>query len=663
MERNTGGCSWRRWPLRRINLLYFANLLGYIAILGSVFSVILELNPFFIAVFCLAFLTGLFLDRRPGAVPLLHPLFIFGLVIFGIIFSLIGVNDKNIFNRALGILLLIISAKLIAPKKRRDTLQIYLLNFFMVTGSAVTRLDLEFGLFILGEAFITTFGLLLLYGASEQNEAPASQVWQLARWSGVITLCLIPATVIIFLLIPRPTMALFAWGKGVVSRTGFSDRVTPGAVEEIKEDNSPAFRAVWIRGSRPEKILWRGIVYDTYNQGAWEKKEHQEVAVPAGVSENGQYEVILEPMNSRYLPGVGLPRAVVATGLKTHIVSGYTIESNRVLDHRIIYKAGSFLSDSLPADSAPEVFLDVPFALRKALNSMTSGLRKNTDLKTARAAELFLKREFQYSLVPGKPSGNPVLYFLKTSRKGHCEYFATAMVFLLRSMGVPARIVAGYLGGEWNDMGRYYLVRQSDAHTWVEVWITGRGWVTFDPTPSVAIPGRTRGRLYRFIDMLRLKWYYWVVDYDLGRQLELVRKSSSVLKTIRYGNKLDMIKKIHLLKYLILFFVISGMLLSMGYMRRRYVCRPKTYGERLVSLFGKYGYHKEPGETPLEFVVKIASERPALKRNLITFLNAYYLFDYGQKGSEVILSGLFRDIQKDLKKQHGSPFQKWKTCL
>ncbi len=637
--------------MRKVHLLHIANLLGYIALVGAVGSVAAEIHSTLLFIFLGAFLTGLFLDRRTPIKPLFNPLFLLGLVILGIILSILGLSEKNIFTRALGILIIIISAKLISPKKRRDILQIYLLNFFMVTGSAVTRLDLEFGLLILGETFITILGLLLVYGSTEQEEIPVFHVLRLARWSAAITLCLIPATMILFLIIPRPTMALFAWGEGVTSRTGFSDRVTPGAVEEIKVDTSPAFRAKWINGNRPGKIYWRGIVYDRYHLGAWEKTDQREVSVPAKRAEHAEYEVILEPTDSRYLLSVGLPYAVSAKGLRTDIVSGYTIESRSLMGHRVIYRVQSYLVKGLPADSPPGFFLDIPDELREDLTSFTTDLIKGSDLKTAEATEIFLKTKFDYDLLPGETSGDPIHYFLTISKKGHCEYFASAMVLLLRSMGIPARMVGGYLGGEWNDLGQYYLVRQSDAHTWVEAWIEGEGWVTFDPTPPASQPARPRGQIYRFIDMLRLKWYYWVVDYNISRQLELVRKSSAFLKSIRYGDKkVDVIGKIPSLKTFMAFALILILGVLFLYIKGYFKNRPRTYGERLVFLLKGHGYEKKPGETLLELVTRVASDKPGVEKSGILFVKRYYLFEYGRKGDEMSLSRLLGNMEKALKK-------------
>lgn len=633
-----------------VRLLDFAILLGYMALAGSVLSVAAEIYVPLLMIFILAFLGGLFLDRRSMREPVIHPLWILFLVIGGIIVSMIGLTDKNIFNRALGILLIIISAKLISPKRRRDILQIYLLNFFMVTGSAVTRLDIEFGLLVLGETFITVFGLLLVYGSNEQEGMPAYQILRLARWSGVITGCLVPATMLIFLIIPRPTMALFSWGEGVASQTGFSDRVTPGAVERIKVNSSPAFRAKWIRGDRPEKILWRGIIYDRYHLGAWEKTDHREVPVPLVQANTAEYEVVLEPTDSRYVAGIGLPRDVRIKGVKTRLVPGYTIETSRVMNRRAIFRGQSFLLKNLPADSPPERFLEVPDGMRETLLSLTGDLIRDSDSESAGAVETFLRRNFGYDLSPGETTGDPIIHFLTTSKKGHCEYFASAMVLLLRSMDIPARMVGGYLGGEWNDLGEYYLVRQSDAHTWVEAWIEGKGWTAFDPTPASPQSGTPRGRIYRFMDMLRLKWYYWVVDYNINRQLELVRRSTAALKSLRHLDMKPRLKeRVPPVQYVLIFPVLLILGFGLKYITQYIKDRPRTAGERFLSILKRHGYAKRPGETLLELGNRVAADKPEWKNRILLFVQEYYRVEYGGNGRADALPGLLRNVEEDMK--------------
>ena len=638
--------------MRKANPLHIANFTAVLALAGSVLSVAGEIGFVHLTLFFAAALLSLLLDRRPAAIPAIPPWLLFVLVVFGIAVSLVSSRDQTIFHRALGVILIMVSAKLVSPKRQRDLLQIFLLNLFLVAAAASTVLELGFALLVAGEAFLTITGLLLVHGSGELREIPVRQLWQLTRIGGAMTLLLIPAAAILFVVIPRPSMALFAWGEGTIARSGFGDTVTPGAVQEIKADNTTAFRVVWASGPRPEKPLFRGIVYDAYDNGTWARNRTSEVPVPWTRGEDAEYEIVFEPSHSRYLFTLGVPVKVSTKEAKTRVVSGYTVMTDRNISSRMIYRILSRLSRSLPPDSPPESFLEIPVELREGLRPMAEELRKGSDRATAQAAEEFLKKGFAYDLSPGEPQGDPILHFLTRSRKGHCEYFASSMVFLLRAAGIPARMVGGYLGGEWNELGNYYLVRQSDAHTWVEAWIDGGGWVTFDPTPASLSAGRSRSRLYGLMDVLRLKWYYWVLDYNIARQLELAGKGSQLFRSLRHGGVgFDLLRKgAGAWRWLAGAVVLIALGALALFFRRKLKSRPRTIGERFLRVLEKHGYRKENGETLLEVVRRVDTAGPRLQGSLKEFVGAYYRLEYGREGDESRVARLLEEVKAELRR-------------
>ncbi|MFH1491099.1 MAG: DUF3488 domain-containing protein, partial [Pseudomonadota bacterium] len=275
----------------KVYLSKISTLLVYTALLGSVLAVSEEVPYPSLLFLGVAFLAGLILDRSPYQRSSLLTALIILLTVPGIISSIIGMNADNFFGRILSILLFIISAKLIAHKKPRDVLQLFLLNMLLVVAAAVTRWGLEFALLVILEAYISVMGLVFTYASTEKWEINTGQAKYLVSWSSLITLALIPATAFLFLIIPRPTGTFFAWGGRAEARTGFSDQVSPGAVEEIKEDRSPAFRVKWLRGLRTQKPLWRGIVYDTYEDGVWKKLYGKRVETPRLWADSVQYEI------------------------------------------------------------------------------------------------------------------------------------------------------------------------------------------------------------------------------------------------------------------------------------------------------------------------------------------------------------------------------------
>jgi len=193
-----------------------------------------------------------------------------------------------------------------------------------------------------------------------------------------------------------------------------------------------------------------------------------------------------------------------------------------------------------------DVYLQLPDSvrdsprIRELAEQITSGIEAPYD--KARAIETWLRTELSYTLemrVP--PEGQePVDFFLFDWRAGHCEYFSSAMAIMLRTVGIPSRNVNGFLGGEWNEFENYVAVRNGDAHSWVEVYFADRGWVTFDPTP----PGEANrlgsggtsvlDKARRLLDTMRLKWFEWVIEYDLQRQLSVFR---SIGKAFGGGSK------------------------------------------------------------------------------------------------------------------------------
>ncbi|MBN2060052.1 MAG: DUF3488 domain-containing transglutaminase family protein [Deltaproteobacteria bacterium] len=645
--------------MRKFKMLNIASLLVYPALLGSVSSVIYEVHPVYLAVFILSFSAGLFFDTKSNNIPAIKPLILLILLIISIIISLIGISDKNIFNRALGILLLLISARLVSPKKARDILQLYLLNFFAVAASVVIRLDIEFGILVLGETFISILGLMLLYGASEQEETGSAHILKLVRLSGLLTIALIPVTVVIFLIIPRPSMTLFAWGGGVTSATGFSDRVSPGEVEEIKSDSSPAFRVKWLKGTRPSEIFWRGIVYDSYDQGSWKRIYTDRINPHSMSSESIEYEMIMEPTGTKYLFTTGIPFRTSLSPRAASIVTGYTLESLRNIEKRIIYKVSSHTPSAIPPDISPSLYLGIPEQLSGKLAPLADRLARKTVMETADSVKAMLKENYIYDLSPGEPLGDPVIHFLTRSRKGHCEYFASAMTLLLRSMGIPARIVGGYLSGEWNGLGQYYLVRQTDAHTWVEVWIRDHGWVPFDPTPPgiFTTAESFSKKVYRFIDFLRLKWYYWVIDYNIGRQLDLARNTTALLMSLKSKNlRVDISGKIPNMRRLIIFS--SGVIILIGFVYggHRLKKRPRSWAEKFVFLMQKNGFKRKPGQTLLELAKSITTMDYGIAKTAIAFVEKYHQFEYGKAGDKE-LEIIFKKLKNNFSRKISSPLE------
>jgi transglutaminase-like putative cysteine protease len=194
-----------------------------------------------------------------------------------------------------------------------------------------------------------------------------------------------------------------------------------------------------------------------------------------------------------------------------------------------------------PMDGEDEVgYLQVPVGhARVAELARSVAGDAPTDHQKALRIERFLKQgEYQYSLdQPDTGDRPPLEVFLFDQKRGHCEYFSSAMAIMLRTLGIPTRNVTGFVGGQYNPYGNYYALRQGDAHSWVEAYIRGRGWVTYDPTPTSRADAGPRDNLWSdlnaFIDAMRTRWMTSVVGYDLRSQVGLLHKMARWFAELR----------------------------------------------------------------------------------------------------------------------------------
>jgi hypothetical protein len=285
-----------------------------------------------------------------------------------------------------------------------------------------------------------------------------------------------------------------------------------------------------------------------------------------------------------------------------------------------------------------------------------------TSYDMARAVELHLRRNYQYSLDVGTSvSASPVEDFLFTRKTGYCEHYATAMVVMLRTLGIPARLVTGFLPGLWNDFGNYYSVRQQDAHAWVEVYFPRSGWVTFDPTPAVpaAVPSFF-WRVGKVVDSVRLKWDRYVVQYSLRDQMaaaqslreggEKARMEVSGLLSVLTGNMASV--KAWLTESASAYgwflagglgagALVAGLILAWNRLGRsgrarhadprtaRQIAAIQLY-ERMLRILESQGLLKPPGATPLEFARQVARERGEAARFVEPLTGLYCRVRFGQ---------------------------------
>jgi transglutaminase-like putative cysteine protease len=446
-------------------------------------------------------------------------------------------------------LVLLLVVKLLSLNEYKDYVQLYIISFFLLLSS--TGLSTEFSFLVSFILFFLSLAwamiLLTMKGESEALTGKEPR-WKVNRAffvsTALLTLCSTAFTLVIFFVIPRVGIGYFSKrAGGALKISGFSDSVKLGSMGEVLLDPSVVMR-VQLGGDRPpeSELYWRGKVFDYYNGSSWENKLISSRVLLRGPGPAASFvigadgptprrcvtqRIMLEPLDTPTL--FALYPAYVMNGDFRSVITDRSgaFSLTTAPEGRISYTACSVLFPPKKAAAARREAKDADYYLQLPdgmddLKALAGRITRRSDSPTKKALEVqdYLETNYTYSLEPGgKNGGDPVNNFLFHSKKGYCEHFASAMVLLLRASGVPARLVSGFHGGEWNDYGGYYTVRAQDAHTWVEAYIKNSGWVRFDPTPPAPI--KERSVLFGaagLIDYLRYKWDRYIIFYSLRDQ-------------------------------------------------------------------------------------------------------------------------------------------------
>ncbi|MGC4097690.1 MAG: DUF3488 and transglutaminase-like domain-containing protein [Nitrospira sp.] len=473
-------------------------------------------------------------------------------------------------------LVILMVIKLFNLKLRRDYLHVYAISLVAILASGALTTDLWYlPIFLL--YLLAAVWTLLLFQLTKRSEdtrilamsatappQPAASVNQVTPqlfWlANGLALATFGLTLTIFFAIPRVSAGFYHKGFGENIRTsGFSETVNLGEIGPIKRDPSVVMRVELSDGVSHERgrFYLRGVAFDQYDGKAWTNRLNYRQSVSedmAGIfvlrggrspasSRHGEtirQNILLEPLDTAVL--FAAPFIEKVSGKLPSVQSDLTgsVYLPFPSSSRIEYSVLSRSNPVLPADLGSEPglypesfsrhFLQIP-PHSERISTLTEEVThtQRTIYEKANAIQSFLTHNFRYSLdAPLTGQDQPLEEFLFTRKTGYCEHYATAMVMMLRTIGIPARLVTGFLATEWNEYGNYYLVRQQDAHAWVEMYLPHSGWITMDPTPS-SIETVSSGfpawhALGRMMDTVRLQWSRFFVQYSAADQLAVVRE-------------------------------------------------------------------------------------------------------------------------------------------
>jgi hypothetical protein len=613
--------------------------------------------------------------------------------------------SQSFVTATMHLVLFIVVIKLFSIRRERDVVYLAVMSFGLVLFAVVLTIDTlflaTFALFILA-AMATFISLEMRRSERDAVTAPvpprhdASFHRWLTSMAVVLGLLTLGGSTLIFLVLPRISSTGYLRSLGVQSPifSGFSNEVHLGGIGRIQQSNAVVMHVQVLYGKLPEDVKWRGIALASFDGQRWWNPAEPAIRQPMSgaaldltrAAPNAfysgaarfpalptmSYRVVMEPvgLNLFFLAPVPLRlkgdyRSVGVT--PDGAFFNAQLNESEMSQPINVYAADAdvrnpepFVRDSQSTDYPPRIshlYLQLPRVdprVRDLARRVTASAGSN--YARAQAVESYLRTNFSYTLqLPGVQEADPLATFLFQRKRGHCEYFASSMAIMLRTLDIPARVVNGFRGGEYNDLTGNYIVRERDAHSWVEVYFPEFGWVTFDPTPGSSQAG-LNGRLERldlYMDAVREVWREWVLNYDFSHQLRLSNQLSVATGSMqsgfrtwtstRYRRMLDrmagwqqrmqnmspweMAIACGLLALLLALPFVPKAWSSLRYARtRRDPQRAPTSAAsfwymRLLRRLARRGIRKTPAQTPAEFTSSIAD--PRIREDVAVFTEHY----------------------------------------
>lgn len=460
-------------------------------------------------------------------------------------------------------------ARTLTAETPRDFFFVKLIAFLELLGATLLSSSISFFFFLT---------LFLIFGVAtfccseirRSSQGPKRRVVysahfhrRLATLAAVMTVGIVVITAALFFLLPRTARAAF---RTLVSERyhlpGFSNELTLGQIGELKMQSTPVMHVRIAPPHARAAVKWRGAALTQFDGRRWynpagviEKIRVQRgwtvLADEAQRSRQGprlHYDVRIGRIDSHALFFAGIPEAVEIHDLPLILrKTGDTFSTGLGFADGRQYRAWSYRPEAGPDTDFPvrnldpeeqqELLLLPPVGARVIELARREGVG-STPLERARSLERFLRTRYGYTteLLQEKVD-DPLGHFLFERKKGHCEYFASAMAVMLRVLHIPSRVATGFQSGTFNPMTGWHVIRASDAHSWVEAWIPGRGWTTFDPTPpddtSKHGLAALMSRMMLYADAAETLWQQWVIGYNLEQQIDLVARVERRSRTLK----------------------------------------------------------------------------------------------------------------------------------
>ncbi|MEM9103710.1 MAG: DUF3488 and transglutaminase-like domain-containing protein [Pseudomonadota bacterium] len=610
-----------------------------------------QLVPIWIVAACLGVgFWRLAVNRYQLALPSRLITFCIGVLAAYLIYTTYG----TLVSREAGVSLIVLmfSLKLLEMRQFRDAILILFLSYFLLVVNFLYYEHVLMVIYLFATVFVITLALVIL------NSSDISVGYKkLLSMAGTLFTLSIPVCVLLFIFFPRLAHPLWQMPGNSTGTTGFSETMSPGTISELFESDDIVFR-VKIKSEeiKPDssQLYWRGIVLSNYDGLTWRKSTTRAIGAPDIVRRSSpiEYSVILEPHNKKWLFSLDIPDYS-----NSYIVlyNDFSMESERNIRSVFSYQLKSYLDYRYGLNLNPierQINLQLPNNFNPEMVRWSVSRRQtvNTDADFVQNILNYItQNQFFYTVTPPVYEENIVDDFWFGEKRGYCEHYSNAFVYIMRAAGIPARVVTGYSGGEYNPYGDYLIVRAKDAHAWTEIWLPNQGWIRVDPTaaihpsrvePMLAARMEQRTAMDRFVDgedidsyisdisslraiQLTLDafnhaWNEWFLGFDQDKQMQLFELMG-----------FDFLSPRDLLPWMITLLIILVAAIGLVILRQKDNGDPLARAlMRLSKKLSHKGLAWSKHEAPLTFFERLKTHYPQYKADITDIQRRYSSLRY-----------------------------------